>query len=82
MATPKENVKDCSCTITRGREGEKGSWCVSCGKKVLEVEERECQECKHFQTDLRGSICKKLLMFVIPSMHVTYKINEGTCFTK
>ena len=28
-------VVNCPHTVTRGKEGEKGSWCESCGEKVM-----------------------------------------------
>ena len=73
-------VSGCTCTDTQGHEGEKGSWCVKCGKKVMDVESRPCKECKYHKRDIHGSSCSKLLMSVYPEMHVTYKVDEGTCF--
>lgn len=74
------SVSVCTHTISQGRKGEKGSWCANCGKKVLDVEERPCGECKHHKTDIHGSFCSKLLMSIFPSMNVTYKVDEGSCF--
>lgn len=44
------------------------------------TEKRECKDCKRYRIDMWGSFCSKKLMSVIPQMHVTYKISEGTCF--
>ena len=73
-------VKDCTHFVTQGKEGEKGSWCIKCGVKIFDVDNRPCSDCKNFRTDLHGSFCTKHLMRVIPSMNVTYKITDGTCF--
>jgi hypothetical protein len=45
------------------------------------TEDHTCSECLQFQV-VTGEIpiCKKKLMAVISEMHVTYKIDEGTCF--
>jgi len=78
-----DQVVECHHTITQGREHETGSWCVACGVKVLEVETRECQDCRWFK-DLgpfnRPAICKKHLMGVNAVMHVTYFVHDGSCF--
>lgn len=68
------------CFITQGREGEKGSWCTSCGEKVFDVDDRECGGCKHYSSHGRTGICRLHLMAVSPEMHVTYKVADGTCF--
>ena len=73
-------VIDCTHFATQGKEGEKGSWCIECGVKIFEVDKRPCSDCKNFRTDFRGSFCSKHLMAVIPSMNVTYKITDETCF--
>lgn len=70
----------CTHTITQGRQGESGSWCVNCGEKIYAVEERVCSECEHHKRLLGGSICAKHLMCVVPDMHVTFKLSEGTCW--
>ena len=45
------------------------------------VEKRPCGDCRYIrQHNTFGSYCAKLLMAVIPSMHVTYKISKGTCW--
>lgn len=64
------------CTVTKGRAGESGAWCVDCGKKVLAVEYRECGGCLNF----KDGICTRFLMSVPKTMLATYKINDGTCF--
>jgi hypothetical protein len=75
-------VVSCRHTVTRGRENEKGSWCVDCGVKVFDVDERECKDCKHFFTrPFNYSGCRKHLMAVSPDMHVTYKIEDGSCWS-
>lgn len=82
MAYVLKNGK-CKHTITKGRDNEKGSWCARCGVKVLDVDERECKDCKYF---FKGAMnytgCNKHLMAVTPSMRVTYKILNGTCWEK
>lgn len=70
----------CDCTITQGREGERGSWCVKCGTKVLEVHDRSCKECKHFEPDNRSErlgFCRPNYMLVTDDMHVTYYLIDG-----
>lgn len=48
----------CNHTVSQGRVGEKGSWCLACGEKVLEVETRECRDCYYFKGIVGGSMCK------------------------
>lgn len=68
----------CQHTVTRGREGQKGSWCEACGVKVLEVHDRPCRECEHYRPDgERVGICRKMLMRVTANMNVTYWLVEG-----
>lgn len=73
-------MDECKHTITRGRHGEKGSWCVQCGEKIYAVDERECKECLHYSRLYTGSICKWHMMAVAPTMHVTFNISQGTCW--
>lgn len=75
-----ERLVMCEHTVSQGREGEKGSWCLACGIKVLEVDDRECKNCKHFFKSADYTGCRKHLMAVTPNMNVTYKLSEGTCF--
>lgn len=70
----------CSHTMTRGRIGETGGWCISCGEKVYDVDQRECAGCKHAKQLLDGWICSKHLMRLPHDMRVTFKIAEGTCW--
>ena len=70
----------CNHTVTKGKKGEKGSWCISCSKKIFEVDHRECQHCKHSKKLITGMICRPKLMGIIPTMNVTYEISDGTCF--
>lgn len=71
-------MSDCNHTITRGRLGAKGSWCEGCGIKVLEVHDRPCGECKHYQPDgPRVGICLPKLMMVTANMNVTYYLVDG-----
>lgn len=80
----------CKHPTTSGRSGEKGSWCIDCGKKILEVHDKPCKGCKHyFQQGLLGlggySGCRYHLMGVTPSMLVTYRIGQdaksgGLCY--
>jgi hypothetical protein len=76
----KGDVSGCACIVTQGRKGEAGSWCVNCGVKVYEVEQHSCGNCAHHFRDVLGSTCLKKLMSIYPSMNVTYKISEGSCF--
>lgn len=75
---------DCTHTVTQDKEGEKhgDSFCVDCGIKVYELDERPCSDCKHFKDMGAFSIpiCRKHLMGVSHDMHVWYKIEKGTCF--
>lgn len=73
-------VVNCPHTVTRGKWGEKGSWCVECHEKIYEVDSRECKDCKHFFKSINYTGCGKHLMAVIPTMNVTFKIKEGTCW--
>lgn len=76
-------TKACDHTITRGREGETGSWCVSCGVKVWEVHDRPCGECSHFEKTEWGSMCRKHFMRVTPSLKVTFNLidpKRALCF--
>jgi hypothetical protein len=72
----------CQCTWTQGRKGERGSWCVACGKKVYDVDDRQCQDCTHSQKLWDGMICNRHLMRVTPDMNVTFKVAEGSCWTE
>lgn len=71
----------CSHTITQGRAGEKGAWCVACGEKVYGVDDRECKDCDFARKLLGGWTCHRHLMAIAPSMNVTFKISEGSCWT-
>lgn len=71
----------CRHTITQGRKGERGSWCVACGAKVYDVDERQCKDCAHSSKLWDGTICNKHLMRVTPDMNVTFKIADGSCWT-
>jgi hypothetical protein len=54
---------------------------MSKSMKEFTNETRPCSECAHFKRPAMGlPICKKKLMSVIPSMLVTYEVEEGTCF--
>jgi hypothetical protein len=79
----------CPHTITLGREGEPSgrSYCACCGALVLQVHTRPCGECHHFRRLTDFPICRKLLMAVTASMHVTYWVDpdpargrHGLCF--
>jgi len=72
----------CQHTFTRGRENELGSWCISCGEKIFDVDPRECRDCLHHKRLIDGSICTKHMMGVSPDMHVYFKIVNGTCWTE
>lgn len=72
---------ECKHTITQGRQNEKGSWCVDCGKKILEVETRQCKDCSRCSVlNSNIGLCREKLMHVTLNMHVTYSIEKGTCF--
>lgn len=82
VAGPHERFVSCNHIMTKGRDGEKGNWCVDCGIKVYDVETRKCEDCKHFfSRPMNYSGCKKHLMAVTPDMYVTFKIEDGTCWT-
>jgi hypothetical protein len=45
------------------------------------VESRVCGQCKFLSKHWDGACtCRKNLMYVIISMHVTYEKEKGTCF--
>ena len=47
------------------------------------VEKRECGGCKNFKLDAVANvigICSKKIMIVTSTLHVSYRIVEGTCF--
>lgn len=71
-------MPECSHMITQGREGEPSgrSWCKACGVQVWEVHDRPCNECRHYKDMGEGQIpiCRKHLMGVTRTMHVTYKL--------
>lgn len=66
---------ECDHTITVGNN------CTKCGIQVFEVEERTCGECKQFKKtgEVLGT-CMDKYMGVTSGMHVTYKVEKGTCF--
>jgi len=74
------SANECQHSWTRSRLGERGSWCQHCGVKVYDVDERQCKDCKHSRTLWDDMICNKHLMRVAPSMNVTFKIAEGSCW--
>jgi len=63
----------CKHIITKGRNGESGSWCTDCGEKILDVEKNKCGDCKFYSKHLSGDFCSKRLMGVTPNMNVTFK---------
>lgn len=71
-------MTDCRHIATRGREGETGLWCESCGVKVWDVHDRPCGECA-FMRDLSSPshgyhACTVHCMVVTPCMKVTYPL--------
>jgi hypothetical protein len=74
-------VAACPHDIQRCRKDEAGIFCEACGIKVYGVEPRECQGCRWYRRLSDGSICRKHLMAVTPTMHVTFALTEGTCWT-
>lgn len=82
-------MSECSHTITQGREGATGSWCIACGVKIYEVHDRPCGECHWFKPmPHQIPICRRHHMGVTADMLVTYKIaadgpsetQGGLCF--
>ena len=83
-------MTNCAHTITRGRAGEKGTWCDACGAQDLAVHDQPCQQCRHHKRYGPGgfgghSSCLKLLMAVTPDLHVSYHLEPsigrpGLCF--
>jgi hypothetical protein len=68
----------CQHIVGTGRPGEKGTWCLACGVKILEVHDRPCRECRHSQELLDGWICSPKLMAITPDMLVTYWLVSGS----
>ena len=75
-------MSNCNHTMTTGKEGEKGWWCVECGKKISDVETNECKDCAHFFASTGYFGCRKLMMRVSPTMRVTFEISKGSCWEK
>lgn len=74
-------MSPCPHTMTRGRKGESGAWCVDCDTKVYEAETRECGNCAYFwKNDIGYSGCGKHLMPISSGHKVNYPISRGTCF--
>jgi hypothetical protein len=73
-------MSTCQHTITQGRAGETGSWCCACGEKIFAVDDRQCQDCANHKRLISGSICSRHLMGVSPTMNVTFRITNGSCF--
>jgi hypothetical protein len=71
----------CRHISQESRKGESGLWCLECGAKVYDVEERRCGDCSHSQTLLDGLICKKHLMSIAFDVNVTFKVSKGSCWT-
>jgi hypothetical protein len=46
----------------------------------LILEDRVCGDCNYFRTDFDGCFCRLKPMRVIPSMHVGYYEEDGSCF--
>lgn len=80
MSTEHNATPACERGITQGRKGERGSWCVACGLKIYDVDDRQCKDCRHSQKLLDGTICNKHLMRVAPDMNVTFRIVDGSCW--
>lgn len=75
-------MEPCLHTEQTSRENEKGLWCVSCGLKVYQVEERTCGECKHSSSNGMNQIrvCDTRKMLVTDGLKVTYRVSEETCW--
>ena len=67
----------CKHKTLKGREGEKGYWCVDCGIKAMEVHDRPCGECTHYFNSVGYHGCRRHLMAVHPTMLVTYYVVDG-----
>lgn len=70
----------CNHTMTQGKKGEKGWWCTDCGEKVMDVETRQCKDCKYCFATPGYHGCKKHMMRVTPTMNVTFDVKQGTCW--
>lgn len=70
----------CEHLITLGKNRRLGMWCTACGEKIFELNPEPCSECTQYRRRWYGSICKKKMMGVVPSMRATYRIEDGTCF--
>ena len=82
MCERRNIVSECTHTITQGRQGETGSWCTHCGVKVFDVDAQECGDCASAKKLVKGWICNRHMMAITTDMHVTFKISEGSCWTK
>lgn len=86
MKAAQTMTQECFHGVTRTRAGEKGSWCVDCDSKVLEVHDQPCSGCRHYTADgYRVGICRKFFMRVSADMLVTYHLvggpgRHGLCF--
>jgi predicted RNA-binding Zn-ribbon protein involved in translation (DUF1610 family) len=72
----------CNHTATQKKEKDTAYYCIECGEKVLEIDHRECQHCRNFKNMgmFEIPICKKKLMGVTRTMHVTYYVKDGSCW--
>lgn len=73
-------MNTCEHIRHQSKDGEDGLWCIDCGVKIYDVETRECQFCTHYFNSVGYKGCKKHLMAVTPTMLVTFKVEQGTCF--
>lgn len=73
-------IPACAHNITMGRNGEAGSWCITCGEKIFSVETRECSGCTKASKLFDGWVCRKHLMAISSSMRVVFKTAEGSCW--
>lgn len=82
MTEPTQRRDECLHTVTQGREGAPGYWCVACGVQVSAIEERPCRGCAHFRSDgwILG-ICKHHGGHVTANMLAAYQVAQGTCWT-
>jgi|GEM_PF-3522362 ribosomal protein S27AE len=70
-------MNNCTHLITKDHK------CVDCGEVIFAVESRQCGSCHNFKLNQGANViggCLPKLMTVISTMHVTYKIKDGTCF--
>lgn len=74
-------MSECKHTYTRRRAGESGYYCEACGELVMDVDARPCGGCARIVKLIGGHSCTRHMMAVVPGMHVTFYVREGSCWT-